>query len=211
MSTTTAVYTITHKSTGRRYVGITQRPAVRFKEHLAAAKRGSNTRFARTLRKYGYDLFVFEILGWCENVSVARLVEIALIKHLAAAFNETRGGEGTIGRKNSPEHRQAIRESKLGRTRDADTVAKVGASLRGRALTAAHKENIRKARLGVKFTPEHRENMRRARLGVSGKSPTEEVRQKLSAALKGRVRSAEHCEAIRQAALKRWATKREAA
>ncbi len=120
----------------------------------------------------------------------------------------------------SPERRAAISTALTGRPHSADHVAKLPQNQKGRRLTPEHREKIRIGCQGKgrRWTPEEAATARllvpegsalgnRSRLGQK-RSPEELA--KTSAALKGRPKSAEHRERIRQAQLRAWARRKEA-
>ncbi|MZR15387.1 hypothetical protein GQE99_20410 [Maritimibacter sp. DP07] len=75
-----AVYQITQKSTGRKYIGITDDPVARKKAHLQNYQAG-RTRLQREILRAGPNDFVFEIIiaSDCSRSTLKR-IERALIK-----------------------------------------------------------------------------------------------------------------------------------
>ena len=95
------VYKITNNVNGHGYIGITQCSlAKRWREHLCAARTGSDKRLYRAMRKYGTDNFSIAVLYEADSFQELQVVERGLIAaHGTYAsngkgYNLTSGGEG---------------------------------------------------------------------------------------------------------------------
>ena len=95
------VYKITNNVNGHGYIGITQCAlAKRWREHLCAARTGSDKRLYRAMRKYGTDNFSIAVLYEAKSFEELQRVECQLIiEHNTHAkngegYNLTAGGEG---------------------------------------------------------------------------------------------------------------------
>jgi len=95
------VYKITNNVNGHGYIGITQCAlAKRWREHLCAARTGSEKRLYRAMRKYGTDNFKIEVIRHAESFEELQRFECELIiEHNTHAkngqgYNLTAGGEG---------------------------------------------------------------------------------------------------------------------
>jgi group I intron endonuclease len=95
------VYKITNNANGHGYIGITQCSlAKRWREHLCAARTGSDKRLYRAMRKYGTDSFSIAVLYEAASFQELQVVERGLIaSHGTYApggkgYNLTSGGEG---------------------------------------------------------------------------------------------------------------------
>jgi len=95
------VYKITNNVNGHGYIGITQCSlAKRWREHLCAARTGSDKRLYRAMRKYGTDNFSIAVLYEADSFQELQAVERGLIAaHGTYAsngkgYNLTSGGEG---------------------------------------------------------------------------------------------------------------------
>jgi len=95
------VYKITNNVNGHGYIGITQCSlAKRWREHLCAARTGSDKRLYRAMRKYGTDNFSIAVLYEADSFQELQAVERGLIaSHGTYAsngkgYNLTSGGEG---------------------------------------------------------------------------------------------------------------------
>lgn len=95
------VYKITNNVNGHGYIGITQCAlAKRWREHLCAARTGSDKRLYRAMRKYGTDNFSIAVLYEASSFLELQVVERGLIAehgtHASSGkgYNLTSGGEG---------------------------------------------------------------------------------------------------------------------
>ena len=95
------VYKITNNVNGHGYIGITQCSlAKRWREHLCAARTGSDKRLYRAMRKYGTDNFSIAVIREATSFEELQRLECELvIEHNTHAkngqgYNLTAGGEG---------------------------------------------------------------------------------------------------------------------
>ncbi len=137
------VYSITHRESGREYIGVTsKKPRVRWRQHVAHARAGRSLTMpvVRALAKHGAEAFEFKVEAELPTFEEAKLAEMIAIATRRPAFNATAGGDGIRGLK----HRQDTRAkmSAIAKARGQRPPAMVGT------------EAARKATLGVKFTPE---------------------------------------------------------
>jgi len=145
------IYTVTHKQTGRVYVGKTYRRDGKVKdrwaEHLNSARKGSLTYLHSAIRKYGECNFSFEIVDIVskENLNDAEMSWIIRLSSNVKGFgfNLTIGGDGGAqsdrnvlkkmsdaakNRKHIPmsnETKEKIRQSKIGIPRHPDVIKKM--------------------------------------------------------------------------------------
>ena len=89
-------YKVTNKENNKIYIGQTiQNPKQRWRHHLEEAKLGSDLKFHKALRKYGKDLFSWEVL---EIVNENELNErekywISYFDSYKNGYNSTEGGD----------------------------------------------------------------------------------------------------------------------
>lgn len=102
MSKINYIYTITNTKNGKKYVGQTNNPHRRWKEHKTSSrKNGSKTLIAKKMRQYGVQNFVFEIVETIKDESAAFVDEreVHWIDFLRAhastgeGYNLTSGGQ----------------------------------------------------------------------------------------------------------------------
>ena len=165
----------------------------RMTEHEREAKRGSNTRISRVIRKMlseGEDIPKVKIRSGLTHEEAFE-IEIAFIAAIGREpcgplINITPGGLGASGYKLTDEQRAKMRASHLGKKQSAEWVAK-----RIAATAAAHR--------GMKRTAETRAGISERLKGntyAKGNKFSDEARAKLSQARKGRKLSAAHAAAI---------------
>jgi group I intron endonuclease len=182
------VYLATNTVNGKRYVGVTRRSVrTRFTSHVYTAMRGSRTHFHRAIAKHGPHAFTIEPIASCLTVDAAVSTERALIQTLRPEYNQTNGGEFTVGRQASPESRARVAEknrskkrtpeqkalnSELAKARyrdDPEWATKVIGALAKSRLNIDQKKRAaaagRSARERV-WTPEMRARLGRARMGI---------------------------------------------
>lgn len=89
------IYKITHRENGQFYIGYTNNPKRRWREHKQAARAGESSRLYNTMRKYGLDAFDFIVLEEMDcSVQQAKDREVEVIAELRPQYNCTKGGDG---------------------------------------------------------------------------------------------------------------------
>ncbi len=180
------VYLARNKVNGKGYVGkTTATMKIRKINHETMARRGSDEckHFHRALRKYGFDVFVWEVIHENENEDELNSIEREMIRlwktRSPHGYNLTDGGDGTTGHVRSQEWRDRQRASKTGKRHSAETRAKqrlatlkryespeerlkTARSSTGRVHLPETRAKIRKANLGRPKTEEAKANMRKA-------------------------------------------------
>jgi hypothetical protein len=97
------VYCHIHRTTGRRYVGLTSQDwKKRWNQHISRSKRskGGRWHFPNAVRKYGKDAFDHEVLEVCDTLEEANTAEVRWIEHFDSTnpekgFNLLKGGPQT--------------------------------------------------------------------------------------------------------------------
>jgi group I intron endonuclease len=165
------VYRATNTKTNKSYIGLSaQSGKVRWQKHLRAALGESESyeksRYLlhKSIRKHGAGAFTFEVLYEAIDLREAKAVERGLIAQYGTlaplGYNLTSGGEGYL---RSPETIERLRQSHL-----------------NKKLSEAHKRNIGKAHKG-----RHLSAPELANLDWTGRTHSEETKQKISAAKTG--------------------------
>jgi len=95
----TTIYMATNIANGKRYIGVTTKTCEqRAKEHLRDAfRRVHNGMFYRAIRKYGKEMFRFEVIEIVGHTNHGLRREIELIAELKPEYNSTKGGDGRLG------------------------------------------------------------------------------------------------------------------
>ncbi len=100
------VYLVTNVLNGHTYVGVTRfTPEYRWAQHVSRAKGSYRTYLSKAINKYGAVNFIVEAFASCLSREHSGYVERLVIQRLAPVYNQTNGGEVTIGRKWTPEVR----------------------------------------------------------------------------------------------------------
>ena len=105
------IYKVTSKTTGKSYIGkTTKRLSERKKAHLKLVRQGKISYFYNSIRTYGEEDFVWEIIDNAETEEMLNQLEINHIKNYDTfknGYNSTEGGTGgdTISMK-SPEEKK---------------------------------------------------------------------------------------------------------
>lgn len=113
------VYRATHIATGRHYVGLTNDFERRKREHLKAARTGSQQYIHRAIRKHGADAFEWVVIGRCSSLELASQSEQIAVKQLDAfgnGFNMTTGGESRWTKVTRDETKKKLAALYLGKT-----------------------------------------------------------------------------------------------
>lgn len=125
--------------------------------------------------KYGWDNIKHIVLFANLNETQAKELEIMLIKKYKAndpkyGYNQTQGGDGTLGLRLSQKRKDNIRKAKLGKPRSEETKKKISESEKGKKISKQQIEK-RKATIKQKYP--------------SGIKFSQEAKQKLSQRMKG--------------------------
>ena len=103
------IYKATNKISGKSYIGFCSRWPNRKKEHLNESYREKsdcyNTHFHKAIRKYGFESFEWEIIYEShDGEHTLKIMEPHFISQYDTfqnGYNQTQGGEGSLGRKHS--------------------------------------------------------------------------------------------------------------
>lgn len=88
------IYRATNQINGKSYIGKTKgKLNLRINQHTFMVRKGSNTYFHNSIRKYGIAAFIFEIVEIC-NEDTINDRECYYINTLAPMYNLTIGGDG---------------------------------------------------------------------------------------------------------------------
>jgi group I intron endonuclease len=192
------VYVVTHRATGRHYVGKTSvRPERRWKHHINDALGGRHhcRLFHRALVKYGPDAFDWQVVESFDSEADALYFESWWIEFLRSTvreygFNIFRDGVGGTLHEVSDETRAKLRAANLGKKYSEETRRKLSDMRRGKPHgphTEATKKLISdkaRARVAAGWEPANkgkqmpasaRANMRRPH-----RSPSDERRKQIS-------------------------------
>jgi len=110
------VYCHTHVESGRRYIGLTKHTMLqRWNRHVYNSKSSKDGRwhFPNAIRKYGKEAFSHEVLGICNTLEEANVLEVEKIAEFDTTnpengFNLKPGGSSTSYPVNTPEFRDKL-------------------------------------------------------------------------------------------------------
>lgn len=179
---TQSIYKISHKVTGKSYVGMTNQPlARRLADHVGHAARGADSHLHKAFRKHGVDAFSIELIDVAYTREEAAEKERFWIQELgtygATGYNSTYGGEGVDGYQWTEEQRQRASENAYERTPEQREAQ--------RKVLAGNQEKINATRQ----TAEYKEAQRLRNLGEKnpqfGKTRSDEWKAKISSGQTG--------------------------
>jgi group I intron endonuclease len=120
---TTYLYTITHRESGKAYVGISVKPERRWIQHRHQARTKPTKHLHCALAKYGPEAFDWRVVEICPTRETACAREMFYIGRGDFVYNHSSGGE-------------------IGAKLDAVSREKIGRRHRGKKLTPDHKEQF---------------------------------------------------------------------
>jgi len=188
------IYSIVSLNDGRRYIGSAKHFFYRRNLHLHQLRSGKhhNKFLQRAWNKYGEESFRFGILSVVGSNDELIQTEQAWIDGYKPEYNICQKAGSQLGRRATPETREKLRLSHLGKHPSAETLERMSRSQSisqlGRVVSAQTRAKLSAKIKGCKHTPEAIEKIRAASKG-RGWSPACRVKQ--MARLKGRIISQE--------------------
>lgn len=185
------------------YIGQTIRETIRKCGHKnAALKENAQTKFARAIRKYGWENFEYEVLFTIDNDDKKRVKEkldfmeryyIRKFDSYNNGYNMTLGGEGGSG-KHTEEFKKMMSERMKSNNPAYNMTDEwrqhIGDSQRGKKMSENFKQKTSE-RMKFNNPMKNPDVAKKAGLSKIGKSLSEEHKQKISEANKGIIRSKE--------------------
>lgn len=194
------IYCHTHIESGRRYIGLTSRTMERrWSQHVCQSRRakGKNAHFANAIRKYGKDAFSHEVLEVHSTLEEANAAEIRLIDEFRTrdpefGFNLAKGGgyKPDVARRN-PWNDPSYRARMLVVMHSPEFV-----NVHKEACNSQEVVALRREALEREFSDPERKFALVVRM--SGKSLSQESRNKIASANRSRVVSQETREKLSQ-------------
>lgn len=191
------IYKITHKESGKIYIGQSKHIKRRLSEHkkfeFKEDKEGSQSVIRRAIKKYGFDSFIFETILYCKPGDYMNLMETNLIQHYESmvpkGYNIRDGGNNVFiseegkkriskantGRFVSEETKKKLSESGkkayLNNPRDDKWNEKLSNALKGKSKSEEHRRKISEARKKfIKNNPDSVKNMLGKKHSIQTKS-----------------------------------------
>lgn len=192
------VYLATCLVNNKQYVGKTIHGLNSRRDcHLKKSRGTGHCVFHKALRKYGGAKFKWDVLHYSDDEEELLSLEIMEIQTRSTmtpdGYNLTAGGQGLAGFKHTmtEEWRKKNQIAFLGRKHSKETKSRMSKTRTGRKLSDKHKANIIAGR----------------RIALDGPKGVA-YRNKLSACVKGKPKSEEHKERLRQAVIAYHASRR---
>jgi len=154
------IYALTEPDTGEvRYIGVTKGPAkYRLRDHIRYAEKGGATYRCKWIRSLLRDGRIPKLLILEETTNRDR--EEHWIERYrsngARLTNLTDGGDGSAGRRLSPEEIERRTKSRAGYTHSATTRQRISESNKGRIIKPESIEKMRASKTGKKLSEEKR-------------------------------------------------------
>jgi group I intron endonuclease len=190
------IYRISHKESGKVYIGQSIDVDKRWKEHSRAGSR-----IGLAIQLYGMEAFEFEVIDEATDRLLANRLEEDMIREWDAAnpdkgYNVRRAASGgEAGMPRSEETRKRISDGRKGIAawnkgiptgpHTAETKAKLSRALTGRVKSPEECANISAAQKGKIITEETRAKIAAT---LTGRVVPEEVRQKIANTMTGQKR-----------------------
>jgi len=189
MTAVATVYRITNRQNGHAYVGVTRKTvSLRWTRHCYnALGRYLRTRLYAAIRKYGVESFDVEPIASCLSLVHVSEVERAVIQQQQPVYNQTNGGEFTVGRRVAPAVAARIRAANTGKVRTPEQRARTSAIKRAQFAANPALRSVAAARLRAARQQVHEPTRKRAAAAAcAARVWTSKSRDKLSASCRGR-------------------------
>lgn len=187
------VYAIRNLVNGKRYIGSATRCfRERWRSHRCDLKAGRHhsARLQHSWNKHGEASFVFEVVELCASGHCIDVEQVLMNFYDATnpdhGYNICKNAGNCVGHKFSDESRAKMSRSQTGKKRTAESVAKSAAGNRGKKRTAEQIARLSASLVGRKLPDDFG-----ARISAGKQNVSQETRDKLSAAHRGRKQSAE--------------------
>ena len=177
---TCGIYAITHKETGKQYIGQSIDCFERWKQHQTPKKGSSGIKGA--IMKHGVDQFVFEVVEECKK-DLLNEREIFYIKERETmaplGYNLTSGGGQ--GHEYSTESKKKMSEAGKKRAPpSAETRAKISEAGKNRTMSEEARAKISASHMGMSPSEEARAKISATLTGRKTGSPSDEVKARMS-------------------------------
>ena len=223
MSLNSGIYKITHRETGRVYIGQSIKLKRRHNSYKNSGGSGNgNSVIKRAILKYNWDAFDWEILLYANDMNYLNEMEIKFISFYDClspkGFNIETGGLNAP----FPEHlKKLFSEQRKGKKFSDEAKKNMSISQKKRWANISNEERNRLSELGklanlnkvvseeskLKLSNTRKKLIAEGKITVNnmlGKKHSEETKKKMSESQKGRKLSDESIENCRKASIKRW-------
>lgn len=144
------IYKVLNIQNNKIYIGQTVQNFKYYKVYiLNQTKKPINRKFFNAIRKYGWDNFKWEILGYCESREELDESEIECIEFFQSrndlyGYNMTKGGKGVSGLIYTEEHCRHISEGHKDLVVPEEVRSKISVSMLGINVGKIHSEEQNK-------------------------------------------------------------------
>lgn len=186
------IYEVRNTVNGHRYIGLTRFTAQkRWKEHCRSALKRPRTYLHFAISKYGVENFEVTEIAYSLSADFLGELEQFIIVQEKPEYNQTCGGEVTLGRKYSDEVKETIRQKNIGR-KISEESKRVISEIKKRQ----YKENPELANKSTQWLRENRHRWEEKRIEAvrrasAGRKMPEEHKERLREISKTRLRTPE--------------------
>jgi group I intron endonuclease len=172
----------------KSYIGYAINIEKRKKEHKRHSfnknSKEYNYAFHRAIRKYGWFNINWHILEnkvISNNLPEIERFYISEFNTYNYGYNETKGGDGWLGKSHTKEAREKISRSKKGKSyHTPESRAKISAFMKNRICTKEHKRKVAFSKMGNKNPMNNPEYRKRVSEAKKGSITSEETKAKIS-------------------------------
>lgn len=147
-----SIYKIVNNINGKVYIGFDSRWPKRIESHKYHTKTRNQTLY-QSLRKYGWDNFTYELIYQSKDGKhCLHTMEPFFINEYQSyknGYNETLGGEGTLGNVLKEQAKSKISKALKGKTKSKEHILKMSETRKGKIPT---EESLRKRSESMKKT-----------------------------------------------------------
>lgn len=180
------VYVATNTVNGDQYVGLTRMGvATRWAQHMTKSNT-PKTYFHRAIAKYGAAAFTVSEYASALSTESLAMLERDIILQLTPAYNQTNGGEITLGRKYNDVVKERIRLVNTGRKRTPEQKRRISEVKRAQFATNPALAEVAATRLAAVRHLGEQKRIERATASATGRVWSKESKAKLSASCMGR-------------------------
>ena len=154
-----SIYRIVNQINGKVYIGFDSSWPKRKQSHRYHTKN-RNQHIYRAFKKYGWNNFVWDVIyqssdgEHCLNVMEPYFIKEYNSFH--TGYNETHGGEGTLGRQTKIETKNKISNSLKNKPKTKEHIIKMSESRKGKKQSS---ETLRKRSESMKRTLQHKKEL----------------------------------------------------
>lgn len=194
------IYKLTNKITGKSYIGMTINFQKRMNNHKSLSNKDNpKQHIHRSIKKYGWDNFDKEIIR--NDIESKQMLEAAEIFYISFydtyynGYNMSKGGENNFGYIYGKEHSEAVKRGLNRVEENGKTVAQNSAARTVQYDRSGEKNPF----YGKTHTDEVRKRIAKNSEKLTGLKKSAEHCKNISKSTKGKPKSEEHKQALREA------------